>query len=274
MEGLSDHLLALRAVLEGHGPVGASLPLRASALIADENFTRIEARERVEDTLELERALMNGRTLERAIELATWIEDGVRRLLRQAALGEIAGDLSTTADETLIATGLEGGDAEISVFAQDDFEQDLEAVEEPTADEFRVVEAPSPIAEAPAATQIDELELEEAESDLDEGTAGDIGEAELYLGDAEEAEEDDEPIETRILEPIPAEGEIKVTATHWLDEVEGERGHSLEWPAHEERDLQHREKIDTPRVRHLFPVPDSDWEVSHLEFEHFGRRTS
>ena len=24
MEGLSDHLLALRAVLEGHGPVGAS----------------------------------------------------------------------------------------------------------------------------------------------------------------------------------------------------------------------------------------------------------
>jgi hypothetical protein len=273
MEGLSDHLLALRAVLEGHGPVGASLPLRASALIADENFTRIEARERVEDTLELERALMNGRTLDRAIELATWIEDGVRRLLRQAALGEIAGDLSTTADETLIATGLEGGDAEISVFAQDDFEQDLEAVEEPTADEFRVVEAPSPIAEAPAAAQIDEFELEEVDADLDEGTAGDIREAESYLDDGENLEEDDEPIETRILEPIPAEGEIKVTATHWLDEVEGERGHSLEWPAHEERDLQHREKIDTPRVRHLFPVPDSDWEVSHLEFEHFGRRT-
>jgi hypothetical protein len=271
MEGLSDHLLALRAVLEGHGPVGASLPLRASALIADENFARIEARERVEEVLELERSLMNGRTLDRAIELATWIEDGVRRLLRQAALGEIEGDLSATADETLIATGLEGGDAEITVFAQDDFEQDLEAVEEPTADEFRVVEAPSSIAEAPAAAQIDEFELEEDEADFDEGTAGDIREAESYLADEEDLEEDDEPMETRILEPIPAEGEIKVTATHWLDEVEGERGHSLEWPAHEERDLQHREKIDTPRVRHLFPVPDSDWEVSHLEFTHFGR---
>ena len=36
LEGLSDHLLALRAVLEGHGPVGASLPMRAAALIADE----------------------------------------------------------------------------------------------------------------------------------------------------------------------------------------------------------------------------------------------
>src|SRR5262245_50250339 len=38
MEGLSDHLLALKAVLEGHGPVGASLPLRASALIADADY--------------------------------------------------------------------------------------------------------------------------------------------------------------------------------------------------------------------------------------------
>ena len=36
LDGLSDHLLALRAVLEGHGPVGASLPMRAAALIADE----------------------------------------------------------------------------------------------------------------------------------------------------------------------------------------------------------------------------------------------
>ncbi len=67
---------------------------------------------------------------------------GVRRLLRQAALGELGQDLSATADETLIATGLEAGDAEITVYAQEDFEQDLEAVEEPTADEFRVVESP------------------------------------------------------------------------------------------------------------------------------------
>jgi hypothetical protein len=261
MEGLSDHLLALRAVLEGHGPVGASLPLRASALIADENFDRIEARERVEEVLELERALMNGRTLDRAIALATWIEDGVRRLLRQAALGELGADLSATADETLITTGLEAGDAEITVFAQEDFEQDLEAVEEPTAEEFRVVEAP--VTEAPAV---------EEEPAFEEGPAEDIREAELYLGDESDLEEEEEEsVDTRILEPIPAEGEITVTATHWLDEVDEERGQSLEWPAAEERDLQHREKIDTPRVRHLFPVPDSDWDVKHLEFTHFGR---
>ncbi|MBS1678874.1 MAG: hypothetical protein JST08_15965 [Actinobacteria bacterium] len=259
MEGLSDHLLALRAVLEGHGPVGASLPLRASALIADDNFDRIEARERVEEVLELERALMNGRMLDHAIELSTWIEDGVRRLLRQAALGELGNDLSATADETLIATGLEAGDAEITVFAADDFEVEdapgppAHEVEEMPADEFRVVESP-------AATPDD--------------LAADIREAESYLDDDLE---EDEPMETRILEPIPAPGEIKVTATHWLDEVDQEEsghGHSLEWPAAEERDLQHRERIDTPRVRHLFPVPDSDWEVSHLEFTHFGRDAS
>ena len=115
LDGLSDHLLALRAVLEGHGPVGASLPMRAAALIADESLDRIEAREKVEEVLELERALMNGRLAGRRVELAGWTEEGVRRLLLQAALGELGNDLITTADETLIATGLDGGDAEIAV---------------------------------------------------------------------------------------------------------------------------------------------------------------
>jgi hypothetical protein len=263
MEGLSDHLLALRAVLEGHGPVGASLPLRASALIADENLDRIEARERVEEVLELERALMNGRMLDHAIELATWIEDGARRLLRQAALGELGADLSTTADETLITTGLEAGDAEIMVYAEEDIEAAPEPIEAAPVDEFRVTQARELTADAPD---------EEAPNDL----ASDLAEAESYLaGDEPEYDadlEEDEPLETRILEPIPAPGEIKVTATHWLDEVDQESGHSLEWPApEEERDLQHREKIDTPRVRHLFPVPDSDWELSHPEFEYRRR---
>jgi hypothetical protein len=268
MEGLSDHLLALRAVLEGHGPVGASLPLRASALIADESFDRIEARERVEQVLELERALMNGRILDGAIELATWIEDGVRRLLRQAALGELGSDLSATADETLIATGLEAGDAEITVYAEEDFESEEDMAgtpgreaEDVPVDEFRIVEAPGK-AEPELFDRAEEEPIDMVE-ELENA---------VELG-GEEPEEEDEQMDTRILEPIPAPGEIKVTATHWLDEVDQDTssGHSLEWPAAEERDLQHRERIDTPRVRHLFPVPDSDWEVSHLEFEYSRR---
>jgi hypothetical protein len=277
MEGLSDHLLALRAVLEGHGPVGASLPMRASALIADDNYDRIAARERMEEVLELERALMHGSTLDRAIELATWIEDGARRLLRRAALGELGPDLSTIADETLIATGLDAGDAEITVFAQDDF-PDVEAtfadeeedestsfavIEQTPAEEFKVVEFPTAKEPTP------EPEAEAEDGQIFDGFADDIREAELYLGDEPQLEHEDEDTDTRIMEPIPAPGEIKVTATAWLDEVsEEQRGNSLEWPAQEDRDLQHRERIDTPRVRHLFPVPDANWDLSQPEFDY------
>jgi hypothetical protein len=270
MEGLSDHLLALRAVLEGHGPVGASLPLRASALIADENYDRIEARQRVEEVLELERALMNGRTRDRAIELATWAEDGARRLLRQAALGELGTDLPATADETLVATGLEAGDAEITVFAQEDFpEIEVEIEPEPEID---VEESFAAIEETPV-EEFKVVELTGVVEDEDEpGTDFEVEPARDPRPMPFDLQEEEDSGETRIMEPIPAPGEIKVTATHWLDEVsEGEPGHSLEWPAHEDRNLQHRERIDTPRVRHLFPVPDSDWDVSHLEFTHFGR---
>jgi hypothetical protein len=282
MEGLSDHLLALRAVLEGHGPVGASLPMRASALIADDNYDRIAARERMEEVLELERALMHGSTLDRAIELATWIEDGARRLLRKAALGELGPDLSTIADETLISTGLDAGDAEITVFAQDDF-PDVEAtfadeeenestsfavIEQTPAEEFKVVEFPT----AKEPTPEPEPEPETEDGQIFDGFADDIRDAELYLGDEPQLEHEDEDTDTRIMEPIPAPGEIKVTATAWLDEVsEEQRGNSLEWPAQEDRDLQHRERIDTPRVRHLFPVPDANWDLSHPEFDYKRR---
>ncbi len=243
LDGLSDHLLALRAVLEGHGPVGASLPMRAAALISDDSLDRVEAREEVEHALELERALMNGRSLEGAVRLAGWAEDGVRRLLLQAALGELGNDLSATADETLIATGLEGGDAEIAVAAEG-----VETLEPAApAPEIRVTQLPPPIVPPEPIESTEETDMEQ---------------------------------ETRIMEPIPAADEIRITATPWLDEVSDERrGDSLEWPAAEERDIEHRDRIDTPRVRHLFPVPeDADWEVSHLEFEygHYGpgRRAS
>ncbi len=230
IDGLSDHLLAMRAVLEGHGPVGASLPLRAAALFAaDGEIDRIEARERIEETLELERTTMNGRTMAAAVELASWAESGVRRLLRAAALGELGNDLGATADESLIVAGLAEGDAEITVSVQE----------------------PEPEAAEPAVPdlRIPEPELPEEEYDVEQ--------------------------ETRIMEPIPAEDEIRITATPWLDEVSDARhGDSLEWPAHADRDIQHRERIDTPRVRHLFPVPDSDWEVSHLEFEYSRRGAS
>ncbi|HEX6152794.1 MAG TPA: hypothetical protein VFZ19_04645 [Solirubrobacterales bacterium] len=257
LEGLSDHLLALRAVLEGHGPVGASLSLRAAALIADEEMDRIEAGERVEEVLGLERAMMNGRPIERAVELATWIEEGVRGLLRQAALGELGNDLSTVADETLIVNGLAEGDAQITVSESFEPEPELEAEEEEIS-----IEAFEPEAEEISISHVEPEPALEPEPS-----------AELHLPVDELPEEEYVEQETRIMEPVPAEDEIKITATPWLEEVSDPRGgDTIQWPADADRDIQHRERIDTPRVRHLFPVPeDADWEVSHLEFEYSRR---
>ena len=255
LEGLSDHLLAMRAVLEGHGPVGASLPLRAAALFADEQMDRIEAGEKVESVLGLERAMMNGRPVEGAVELATWTEEGVRGLLRQAALGELGNDLSTVADETLIVEGLAEGDAQITV--SESFEPEAEPEPE--------IEIESEIDFAPEPEE-GEISIEAVEPEPS---------AELRLPVDELPEEEDVEQETRIMEPVPAEDEIRITATPWLEEVSDPRGDdTIQWPADSDRDIQHREKIDTPRVRHLFPVPDSDWEVDHLEFEYSRNRVS
>ncbi len=214
-EALSDHLLALRAVLDGQGPVGASLPMRAAALVAEGSGDRLGVRERIEAAQELERAQMAGGAVAEAAELAQWIEDSVRRILREAALGELGTDLNTAADETLIATGLDSGDASIAVSVQDAPE-------------------PQPISE----------------------------------------EEDDMNQDTRILEPVPAEDEIRITATNWLQEIEEDRRHevdeaTLDFPAIRD-DLDRRERVDTPRVRHLFPVPeDADWQVRELNYSHY-----
>ena len=194
LEGLSDHLLALRAVLEGHGPVGASLPMRASALIAaDESCDRIEARGRVESALELERALMTGAATHGGIELAAWVEEGDARLLRQAALGELGTDLNTAADETLIATGLDGGDMDI------DRGHAFDAHRQTPGSEAR--EVGRIMARALPTTPICHRRITWTTT-------------------------------TRIMEPVPAEDEIRITATNWLDEVSVEEG-TMEWTAAE-----------------------------------------
>ncbi|HEX7246041.1 MAG TPA: hypothetical protein VF245_10785 [Solirubrobacterales bacterium] len=232
LEGLSDHLLALRAVLDGQGPVGASLPMRASALLADEELDRFEARERIEEALELERALMNGTQSLPGLATAGWLEEGVRRILRDAALGELGGDLNAAAEETLIAAGLGAGDVEIAVSA-------APAAEPQTA-------SPTPAPEPEPEFESPQLPLDETEEE--------------YRMEQE----------TRILEPIPEAGEIRITARDWLDEVEAPES-TLDFPA-VEGDVAHRERIDTPRVRHLFQVPeDADWEVKELRYDHYTR---
>jgi hypothetical protein len=74
------------------------------------------------------------------------------------------------------------------------------------------------------------------------------------------------------MEPVPAEDEIRISAANaWLDEVSGEDG-TMEWTAAEGEDVGRRERLDTPRVRHLFQVPeDAEWEVRELDYDHYRR---
>ncbi len=238
-EGLSDHLLALRAVLDGQGPVGASLPMRAAALIADGSTDRLAARERVEAAMELERAQMAGVSRDSAAGLAGWVEESVRRILRQAALGELGADLNEAADETLIATGLDTGDASIAVAEEVHADTDADADTGPDSQRGRGL--------IRSATQSStalggEPTIPEEEYDMEQ--------------------------DTRILEPVPAEDEIRITARDWMEEVEVDES-TLDFPAIA-GDLANRERIDTPRVRHLFPVPeDADWEVRELNYDHY-----
>jgi hypothetical protein len=266
MEGLSDHLLALRAVLDGHGPIGASLPMRAAALIstADESCDRIEARGLVESALELERALMTGVKTQGAQQLVAWLEDGVRRLLRLAALGELGSDLGTAADESLIASGLAEGDMDITVSV---------VSPDPASEVSPGTPEDSPEMPGREAEDISEIgsSLPAADFDrnltLSKADAGPAGDADPPL------QEDEMEQDTRIMEPVPAEDEIRITATNWLDEVSVERG-TIEWPAGG-GEVGHRERVDTPRVRHLFQVPeDADWEVRELEYDHYGSNAS
>ena len=278
VEGLSDHLLALRAVLEGKGPVGASLAMRASALVCDEAVGRDEARTRIEQASSLERSLMSGSRRQGAEELSSWLEDGTRRILREAALGALGSDLGAAAEESLIAAGLDAGDGTITSTAAE-WETPEAAWEEP--DDAGAVEARRTPWETPPVagntrTDWEVPDTSWATSDK-EWDIPDTGEVEITVA-RPHAEEDHDEIharepDTHIMEPIPGEDEIRITATNWLDEVSVSDG-TLEWPALES-DFEHRQRIDTPRVRHLFPVPeDADWEVRELNYDHYRRRAS
>jgi hypothetical protein len=183
---------------------------------------------------------MNGSPSAPGLAIAGWIEEGVRRILRETALGELSSDLNTAADESLIASGLGGGDAEIAVAEEIAEPEPIVIPDEIPAAEEIAVSREVPRVEEPAAQH---FEPPEEEYDMSQ--------------------------DTRILEPIPDEGEIRITATPWLEEVDAPEHSTLDFPAIE-GDVQHRERIDTRRVRHLFPVPDdADWEVRELKYDHY-----
>ena len=110
-EALTDHLLALRALLEPEGPESGLLPARLSALCATPSRQE-KLRERTARALELEREIMAGQAKETAQgqAIAEQVADNLRALLRDVICGHLSADLASVADEILLAPQEESGE--------------------------------------------------------------------------------------------------------------------------------------------------------------------
>jgi hypothetical protein len=112
-EGLTDHLLALRVLLEPEGPASGMLPGRLAALCATAE-QRGALTERALQALELERTVIAGTAIEHAgaEALAADIGDHLRALLRDVICGHLDDDLAGLADEILLEHADRRGDSE------------------------------------------------------------------------------------------------------------------------------------------------------------------
>lgn len=118
-DGLTDFLLALRALLEAEDDRGkAALPARISALCAQEH-ERDLVREEIEAAFALERLAVNG-SVGRAdrkrlqqfapLEVIAAVERHLRALLHDLVCGYLATDLKALADEILTSDGQPAGE--------------------------------------------------------------------------------------------------------------------------------------------------------------------
>ncbi len=105
-EALTDHLLALRALLEPEGPASGRLAGRVAALCASED-RRAEVTERVAHAASLERAIIAGLApCDGGVELLLAEVSGhLRALLRDVLCGHLDSDLRATADQLLALSG-------------------------------------------------------------------------------------------------------------------------------------------------------------------------
>ncbi len=103
-EALTDHLLALRVLLEPEGPASGLLPGRLAALCATPDG-RQALTERTLAALALEREVVAGTAAEHtaAQELAKDIANHLRALLRDVVCGHLDDDLVGLADRLLLA---------------------------------------------------------------------------------------------------------------------------------------------------------------------------
>jgi hypothetical protein len=133
-EGLTDNLLALRALLEPEGPASGRLAGRLAALCATAE-QRGELTERMVRAVALERSLIAGTAAKNASSqgLAEDVANHLRSLLRDVICGHLDPDLAVIADELLEPDEL--------LHADEDHEAE---VEQPTPDAAAAAVEPEP----------------------------------------------------------------------------------------------------------------------------------
>ncbi len=104
-EGLTDHLLALRVLLEPEGPHSGRLAQRLAVLCATPEL-RGRLAERTVEAIALERAVIQGTAPGQtsADALAHELSEHLRALLRDVICGHLEPDLCAIADELLADT--------------------------------------------------------------------------------------------------------------------------------------------------------------------------
>jgi len=214
-EGLTDNLLALRALLEPEGPASGRLAGRLAALCATAE-QRGELTERMVRAVALERSLIAGTAAKNAAsqDLAEDVANHLRSLLRDVICGHLDPDLAVIADELLEPDELLHVDED----SEPELEQplpDASSVPEPAFAASAPVQAPQPelrarrVRESPLQARVVEPWQEESEEadfigahdlavELDRGEAGAFAEHE------EQAETDAYAAEAGAIEHQPA----------------------------------------------------------------------
>ncbi len=287
IDALNDHLLALRFLLEGEGPAGVGLPMRAAALSAD-GAERGDVKELVERATSLERELYSGEPAGghdiSPSQVAAGVEDLTRTILRRGVSGELGSDLRAAADEMLLADGFSVGESPLTRGETTEWEP---VVEEEPAEAEIVAEESEIVAEGEGETEVIESEV------LDEAIAS----AEAF----ERFENDPEPLiqasrpRAPRPEPLPAPAQVAraeeepaepVTETetvvvdedevgppNWLEEVSDGKPATMSFPARP-AGANHIDELSRPpmereevraRVEYLFPRTETDWTVGKDE---------
>jgi hypothetical protein len=299
LDAVSDYVLALRMVLEGGGPAGVELPVRAAALRADgperERFKLI-----VERAVAMEAAIVAGEQLDpeagSPIELVAELESVVRTILRDAVRGRHGADLRAAADETLLADGLAAGEGAAAMrgstaewgavgtdagplwaTGSEASEREPEPVElravpdDQEPDDFddeeyvpaKAFEEPTHVIELATDTLLAATDV--PEEGIDDQPEEGIDDQPEDPGRSEPAEAEEDPQMSHQLDSQAAQ-----VADDWMEGMSS--SDTLDWPERPAalRMLDNRpaeRRAARSRVDHLFPRPEAtDWSVGELDY--------